>query len=151
MKVEIRKVSETEYINANCEILFEDKNSDRMFAIITNGIFHYKFGWQSNSIEPFLLDLESGRWLIAIDLNLVIVDFQSNKIIIRMLLDYFFYEAKVFENFVFIVTELEIIKMSLLDFSIIADIALPDYFEKMEKIGHSYMITCSGGEMVVVD
>ncbi len=75
MELEVKRISELDFKKLNIHTLFEDKLTDRIFGVVSNGLFSYKFGWQSDTLNPFILNVKGCFYFIGIDQNLVIFDF----------------------------------------------------------------------------
>ena len=129
-------------------VLFENKLTDRVFGIISNGINEYKFSWQSTIIKPKVIDVDDFRCSISIDLVFLIFEFLTGKILLQLTLDYFFYDTKIYNGFIYVITELEIIKISTKDLLVIERFALPDYFENIEFNEEIILVKCVGDEIV---
>ncbi|EOR96429.1 hypothetical protein ADIARSV_0332 [Arcticibacter svalbardensis MN12-7] len=63
---------------------------------------------------------------------------------------YNFYDAKIFNDWLFVITELEIIKVDIKTLKVIGKYALPDFFEEMEFNHRIIEIKCSGGEHIII-
>lgn len=150
MEIEVKRISELDFKKLNIHILFEDKLTDRIFGVVSNGLFSYKFGWQSDTLNPFILNVKGCVYLIGIDQNLVIFDFSKGEIILKSSLDYFFYEAKVYEAYIYVITELEILKIDLTTFNIIDKYGLPSYFERIEFKDGVAEIHCLDEEFLII-
>lgn len=150
MEIQIKQISKNEFYELNCYTLFEDKLTDRVFGVITDGIYTCKFGWQSDTLKPFLLNISEGVYLIGIDQNLIIFDFIKKKEVLKSSLDYFFYEAVVDKEHIYAITELEILKIGLTSYEVIERYELPDYFEKIEFKESSTEIYCVGDEKITI-
>jgi hypothetical protein len=150
MESVVKKISEAEFINSNYPILFSDKKTDRVFGFIVGGKSNYKFGWQSETLKPFISFLENNVCLIAVDLKFVILDVNNDNVILNLSLDYFFYDAKIYDDFIYVITELEVIIISIKNFNIIKKYALPNFFEKIEFKDGTTEIKCVGNESVII-
>lgn len=148
METIVNIISVQDYNDFNCKVLFEDKKTDRSYGVISNGNVHFKFGWQSDTIKPFKLDITSETCFLGVDLNTVIINFESKNIVFKALLEYFFYSAKIFKEYILIITELEILVVSLLNYQVLNSYALPDFFEEIEFNGDKITIKCSGSQFV---
>ena len=148
MNIEIKEISESDYNKLKYPVLFENKLTDRVFGIISNGINEYKFSWQSTIIKPKVIDVDDFRCSISIDLVFLIFEFLTGKILLQLTLDYFFYDTKIYNGFIYVITELEIIKISTKDLLVIERFALPDYFENIEFNEEIILVKCVGDEIV---
>jgi|SRR5690554_280699 len=148
MKVYIREISEEEYKNKNLSVLFDDQISDRTFAILTNDEDIFKMGWQSTDISPSLINLTDRIFAIGVDLNFVIIDISTKKALMRIKLNYFFYEFKIIDNILLVITELEIIKVNIVNFQIDEKYALSDFFETIETINKRILVKTVDGNLI---
>lgn len=128
MKVEFKAITESDFKNNHSTLIFNTERS-RCYGVIFNKEISFKFGWQSNLIIPKINEISENVYSLGIDLNFVIIDFKKNIIILNLLLDYFFYEAKLYEDFLYVITELSIIKIELVTLKLIETFSLPDFFE----------------------
>ena len=85
---------------------------------------------------------------VGIDLNFTIIDFKENIIISNLLLDYFFYETKLHDDFLYIITELSIIKIELITFRLIETLYLPDIFVEIKFDNDRMQVKCFNDEIV---
>ncbi len=143
-------LSEAEYRAFNGQILFDNKETDRCFGLISNGVANYRFAWQSDTIEPCFQEIDNGVCLLGIDKNFAVIDFKAEAVKVNMLLDYFFYDVKIMRNNIFIITELEIIEIDFSTYNVVEKFPLPDYFEKMDVFGDKIAVKCLGGEMLII-
>ncbi|WP_192349068.1 hypothetical protein [Algoriphagus sp. Y33] len=148
MNAEIKEISESDYNKLKHPILFEGKLADRIFGVISNGTNEYKFSWQSTVIKPKIIGIDDFRCSIGIDLVFVIFEFLTGKILLQLSLDYFFYDSKIYNGFLYVITELEIIKINTKDLLVVETFALPDYFESIEFNEEIILVKCVGDEIV---
>ncbi|WP_026706157.1 hypothetical protein [Flavobacterium soli] len=148
MNIDTKEISESEYNYLQLPVLFEDKLTDRVFGLFSNGINEYKFGWQSTIIKPHIDFIDSSRCLIGIDLNFIIFEITTGEIFLKLSLDYFYYDTKINKDLLYVITELEIIKLSIIDFRIIQIYSLPDFFESIEFYDERIVIKCVNDEII---
>lgn len=148
MKASIKEISESEYKKSDVLVLFEDELTDRVFGLISNGVNEYKFGWQSTLIKPIIKFINDNYCSIGIDLIFVIFDFNTGRILQKLSLDYYFYDIKLFNGFLYVITQLEIIKINIADLTIVEIYPLPDYFESIEFNEKVIVVKCIGDEVV---
>jgi len=146
-----REVSELEYRRSNSKVLFEDTKTNMSFGIISNDNHSYKFGWQSTIVKPLIKKINEDFFLIGIDLNFIIFNLNTYEIIFKITLDYYFFDVEFFNNYIYVITQLEIIKIDIKDFNIIQGFGLPDYFESIDFLEDSIIVTCEGNEKVVIE
>lgn len=150
MQVSIKEISESDFNNLELPVLFEDKLTDRVFGIISNGVNEYKLSWQSTVSKPKITVIDNFRYSIGIDLVFVIFEFLTGKILLQLSLDYFFYDTRIYNEFLYVITELEIIKVNTKDLLVVETFALPDYFESIEFNEKTILVKCVSDELVVL-
>lgn len=151
MNEKVKEISESDYSRLKLPVLFEDKLTDRVFGIISNGINKYKFSWQSTVIKPKIIDIDDFRCSIGIDLVFVVFEFLAGKILLQLSLNYLFYDTKIYNGFLYVITELEIIKINTKDLLVVETFALPDYFESIEFNEEIILVKCVGDEIVNIE
>lgn len=151
MKIQLDEISESEFINLNLPVLFEDKLTDRVFGIISNGVKKYKFGWQSTTIKPVIKFINDNHCSLGVDLTFIVFDFNTGEILQKISLDYYFYDTQIFNGFIYVITQLEIIKINILDMTIVKTFDLPDYFESFNPKEKNIVVECLGGEIILID
>jgi len=150
-QINIKEISEDNFNNLELPILFEDKLTDRVFAIISNGNQKYKFSWQSTISKPKITNIDKFRYAIGIDLIFIIFDFLTGNKLLQLTLDYFFYDIKIYKDFIYVISELEILKIDIKKLLVIKEIALPDYFESIELNDKLIQVKCVSGEIVKIE
>ena len=138
----IDSVTKKRFDELDCPILFSDELTDRQFGVIRHGIQSFKFGWQSDTIAPFTLNVRDSVWLVGIDQNMVVIDFDKKKVALKISTDNFFYKAVVHDDFLYAITELEVLKIDIESFALADRYNLPDYFERLEFKDDSIEIYC---------
>ncbi|HPQ22502.1 MAG TPA: hypothetical protein PK147_11650 [Saprospiraceae bacterium] len=66
-------------------------------------------------------------------------------------MDYYFYDTKIFKEAMYVITELEIIKINITDLAIVGTYSLPDYYERIEFNEDLITIKCIDDEIVNLD
>ncbi|MDP4272426.1 MAG: hypothetical protein Q8909_20235 [Bacteroidota bacterium] len=132
MNIEFKKIAKIDYETLNCVTLFDDNTIDRAFGVISDGLINYKLGWQSDILKPKMLNIVDQIYLVGVDQNLAIFDFINGEIVLKLYLDYFFYDAILYNDSILIINELELIKVDSRSFDIIETYGLPDFVEKIE-------------------
>ncbi len=151
MKVQLDKISESEFLNLNFPILFQDELTDRVFAILSSGEKKYKLGWQSTDIEPVIKFIDDNYCSVGVDLTFIIFDFSTGKILQKISLEYYFYDTQILNGFVYVITQLEIIKINIIDMTIVKTFDLPEFFESFNPNEKNIAIECMGGEIILID
>lgn len=147
MKVIIKEISETDFKKINLPILFDNELFDRVFGIIFHKRNVFKIGWQSTIVKPIISSITTNIYSIGIDLNFVIFNLSEEKILQKMNLNYFFYDTKIYNDFLYIITELEIIKINILDLKVNQKYTLTDYFESIEFIEDNAIVKSVDGNL----
>lgn len=146
--MDLREISEINYKNSNLPILFETKQTDRMFGMISNNKQSFKFGWQSTIVKPIIKEVSKEVYAIGIDLNFIIIDLNLVKIKLKLELSYFFLNLVFYDDFIIVITELEILIISLINCSLLKNISLPEIYENMEMNGKDLkFISVDGSEV----
>lgn len=151
MRINIREISKSDFNNLQLPVLFEDKLTDRVFCVISNGVNEYKFGWQSTLIKPRIRFINNNYCSIGIDLIFIIFDFNTGIILKKFSLDYYFYDTKIFNEFLYVITQLEIFKINTKALLVVETFALPDYFESIEFNERVISVKCIDGEVVNIE
>lgn len=147
MQLSLIEISETNFNKLELPILFNDKLTGRVFGVISDGINGYKLSWQSTFSKPKLMLIDGFRYSVGIDLNFVIFDISSKQILRSIDLFYFFYDAKIHMGFLYVITELEIIRINILDLEVDETYALTDYFESMDFLEDSIIVKSVDGNV----
>jgi len=147
----INKITKEEFENLKTPILFTEKNAEanNNLASISNGINGFRIAWNSD-INPILLLVSRNIYAIGIDQHFAVVDFESQAVLLNIDLFYNFYDIKIFSGFIYVITELEIIKINLLSYTLVETYPLPDYFENIEFNDRGIEVKCLGGEIVTI-
>lgn len=149
MKIDFKEISELDFERLDSPVLFGDK-SDRSFgSILIQGQELYKISWNTTLIKPNILVINKVV-CIGIDLTFVIFDFDKKNILLELNLDYFFYDVKIHNEYLYVITELEIIKLNISNFEICKKYDLPDYFSDIEFQEDNIMIRCITDKIVYI-
>jgi hypothetical protein len=145
---EINEISESDYKNLDLPTLFEDKLTDRKFGLFSKGESKYKFGWQSETIKPNIIFINNSCCSIGVDLIFIIFEIRTGKVLVKIPLDYYYFDTKIYNNFLYVITELEIIKISIDGLKVIDTYSLPDYFESIEFYNDKIIVKCVNDEVI---
>lgn len=151
MGLKLLKLKQSEFNKLNCDILFESKDFDRQFAVISDGLNNFKMGWSSDCIDPDIIEICNGYVFIGIDQHICIIDFNNNTISVNLELDSLFIEAKLYDDCIVMVFELEVIKIDTETFNTIKHYDLPDIAQDIIFGSSKVDISCFDGSSVVVD
>lgn len=146
MKVQFKAINESDFKEWDSRVIFKTEHP-RCYGMIGNENYSFKFGWQSDIIIPKVNQILESTYSVGIDLNFAIIDFKKGTIVFNLLLDYFFYEMKLHEDFLYVITELSIIKIELVTFRIIETFSLPDFFEEIIFDKNRIEVKCSNNEI----
>jgi len=149
--MQVRKISEKEFEKLSAPILFENKLTNRVFGQISIEGHTYKFSWQSDEVNPVILSIRHGIVLIGIDVSLVIFNYNTGKVLLELSLDYFFFDAKIYDDFIFVISELEIIKIYSSTFEVARKYGLPDFIEEIEFKHGRIEVKCAGQDPIILD
>lgn len=147
----LREISEKEFKNSNLPVLFENKLTDRMFGVISNDINSFKLGWQSNIIKPVVKEVNQEIYAIGIDQNFILIDLNLVNIRLKLELTYFFYNVVIYNNFIIVITELEIFIISEFTYKVVKEIPLPEIYTKMRVNERNIKFICVDGSEIDFD
>lgn len=145
----LRKISKLEFKNSNVPTLLGTYETDKVFSLISNKRKAYKFSWKSELVDPIIKEWNN-VCVLGIDLDLVILNFETNEILNRLQFDSFFYDIQFYHEVIYVITQLEVFRINSFDFKIIDTYPLPDVFKKIEMKDGSIVIECFGGELIFV-
>ncbi|WP_413512771.1 hypothetical protein [Myroides odoratus] len=146
----IDRITKEKYQALKLKNLFEEKITDRAFATILINNVVYKFAWGSDIVKPVIKIINNQYCTIGIDLEFIVINMIENTVIDRVKLNFFYYDTQVFNNFLFVITELQILKMSKQSFKIIDKIDLPDIFESFDVTDQGVLVTCFNDYEVLI-
>ena len=131
MNVILKNLTKEEFNNNKNPILFKDEIANNRHALITNSKLAFLMAWHSDLIEPVISEIRDSIVSVGVDQNFAIVDFKNNCIPLNLNLSYNFLDASIFRSWIFIITELEIIKADRNSFQILNEYGLPDLFQNI--------------------
>lgn len=146
----ITELVETDFNKSKFPTLFSDERTNRVFALISYGDYAFKLAWQSDLIRPLVTEVAKEICTVGIDQNFAIVNFNTGSIVLKIVLDYLFYDVKVYDGYIYVVTELEVIKISQGAFEVIGRYDILDIFEEIQFKNNEVQIRCSGGMSVIL-
>ena len=141
--IKLTKLTESSFDKYNNDIIFQDDVSNRCYAIIEDEKFVFRLAWHSDLIEPVISELSEKIISIGIDQNFAIVDFGTGTISLKIRLPYNFLDARVFNQWVFVITELEILCIDKQHFQILNEFPLPEFFEEMQFETTHIIVKCA--------
>ncbi len=146
----LQHITEQDFIKSNALKLFSEYKTSRNFGIFTLNGNSYKLSWQSNISKPDIIQITDSIYSIGIDLNFAIIDFKSNKILLNINFFSFYYYTMLLDNYIYIVTELEIIKVNTMNFKVVEIVALPDIFKEMTVLIDKIKIYCFDDSIIEI-
>lgn len=144
----IQIISEEKYRKLQYPILFNDEQTDRIFATLSYKDTNYKFAWQSNNITPCVIKIRENILAIGVDQNFIVVNFDFEKILIKYRLDYFLYDIRMYNDFIYVLTELEILRIEKRTMELVDKYDLPDILENIEFNDYQIIVKCMDGEVI---
>jgi hypothetical protein len=127
----IQTIEKQAFNQLHVPILFHDPPTSKVFSTVRFQQNEFKFAWQSDLIKPEINEVSPGIYSIGIDLNYVVVDFNSGKILCTVNLSSFFVVSLALTEFILIITQLEVIQLNKQGFAIQRTYALPDIFDRV--------------------
>lgn len=147
MKVELKLINEVVFNESNLTTIFNVARP-RCYGILVNKDYSYKLGWQSEIVNPKINEISDNVYSIGIDLNFAIIDFEKGNVVLNLSLDYFFYDTKLQNGFIYVITELLIIKINQMTYEVIEKFSLPDFFNEIIFNNNTIEIKCLNDEIV---
>jgi hypothetical protein len=151
MNISIKEISESEFKKLKIPVLFEDELIDRTFGVVSDSKNEYKLGWQSENIKPVIKWINTMLCSIGVDLMFVIFEFTTGRILQKFSLDYYFYDTRITNGAIYVITQLEIIKINIPDLTIAEIYSLPDYFESIEFNEGIVVVKCVGDKVLNIE
>ncbi|OQP43335.1 hypothetical protein A4H97_34055 [Niastella yeongjuensis] len=128
--------------------LFNDTNTDRRFLKIKAGKSEYAIGWRSDLLKPVILEILSNVYIVGIDQDVAVVDFEKNIILLKIDLSFSLYDIQFVNGRLFVLTELEVLEMSITSWQVVQTYLLPDYFQEILIVDGSLKAKCVDGSIV---
>jgi len=148
--VKLKKIGKQDFDLHIISTLFDDDKANKCFAVISNGIISYQLAWQSDLLEPIVLKINQEIYCIGIDQHFCIIDFKKCDIPLNIKLMYNFYDVQIFREWIFVISELEIIKINKHKLNIEFEFGLPDFFEKMEIVNNKIRVSCLNNNSIIL-
>ena len=148
MDINFERISKNEFDVSNAYLLFENNSIDRSFGLLRTNEVVYKMGWQSTDIQPVVTSINENVFSVGIDLNFVICGIKQYSIELALGLNCFFYDSLVKGKFMYVLTELEVFRISVENFQKITKYSLPDYFRDINFDGDDVKIICMDGSVI---
>ena len=151
MSVIFREISYIEFSELDCAVLFHEEKTARRFGVITNGIFKFKFSWQSENINPIVKGCINSVYYLGIDLMFSIIKFGEETFRSVVKLDYFLYDIILIKGWICVITELEILVIDASCYEIVKRISLPSLFKEINSESPLLAVECMEGESVNIE
>ncbi|TDO21274.1 hypothetical protein [Pedobacter duraquae] len=136
-------LTETDFNKTDAFVLFAEDMS-KCYGLTALNDMRYKFGWHSDMIKPQITKIVDLTYSIGIDLHFAVVDFQDGTVIHNLRLFSFFFDTYVMDQ-IYVITEMEIIRINRLTYEILNHFQLPDIFEEMKIENGRIKVQCMGG------
>lgn len=128
--------------------LFNDPKTDRRFLKVTAGKSEYAIGWRSDLLKPVILEVLSNVYIVGIDQDLAVVDYEKSIVLLKIALSFNLYDIQFVNGRLFILTELEVLEISITSWQVIRTYLLPDYFQEILIVDGSIEAKCVDGSIV---
>jgi len=148
--IELEEIRKTDFYLYRMPTLFAENKANKCFAKISNGIISYQLAWQSDLLKPIVLNIKQEIYCIGIDQYFCVIDFTRINILLNLKLMYNFYDVKIFQDWIFVICELEIIKINKDNLNIEDEFGLPDFFEKMDFENNLIKIKCLNNNYITL-
>lgn len=142
--------SKFEFDNCPAPTLFEDKSSNRAFAMLANEAIGFKISWASDMIVPDIKVLGGYIYCIGIDQKFCILDAINGELYVDLDLSYLYLQTYVNSNYAFVITEMEVLKFGKLSFELLEKYDFPDLIESAEFAETTAIIRCFGGTCIEI-
>ena len=149
MNYKISKVDQDVFRSSELQNIFNNDENSRCFAFLFFDNVKFKVNWQSDLIEPTVVDIGGDLIAVGVDLNFALINKIHGQVIYKVDLDYFFVESFILNNEVYAITELGVHKIAPINASS-QYYALPDCYHEHEVLNGSVEITCENGDVVVI-
>lgn len=128
--------------------LFSDPKTDRRFLKIKAGKSEYSIGWRSDLLNPVILEVTPHVFVVGIDQYFAVVDYEKKEILLKINLEFNLYDIRLVNRRLFVLTELEIIEISITNWQVIQVYSLPDYFQEIIILDGLVKAKCVDGSIV---
>ncbi len=143
--MELVLITKDDFLKSDFQELFSNNEEKNNFGYLTYNKCKFKISWHSQLVQPKIKKISAEKYGIGIDQNFVIINFKNCKICKFLNLDYFFYEVKIYNDLIFIITEMEIIVLDN-QFELFKKLELPDIFNSLNFQNDYMVVECMNGE-----
>lgn len=152
MNIELRKISKAEFKNLKTPTLFEDTVYDRAFGVVSDGKNEYKIGWWSDGyVQPEIKLIDTNICTIGIDLVFIIFEFNTGRIRLKLSLSNYFYYTRIFNGFLYAISEFDIFKINIKNLDVIETFAISDIYTGIVEESDSYFkVKCMDGRLITI-
>lgn len=149
MVASLKNLTEEDFYKLNLPILFGERITNRRFAILTNGQQTFGLAWGSHLMDPIITEISLNVFGVGIDQYYSIANFTMGGIELTLSLTYNFVCATVISETLFIITEVEIVKVNTITFEVVEEYGLPGPFREMSVKNNMLEIKCTGIDFIV--
>lgn len=142
--MKIKLLSEKEYTSEPLSELFEADKYTRCYGLIEkDNIPLFKLAWRSDLISPNFVEISPEKYIIGIDNNVAIIDFNKSISLKNIKLQYNYIESIVNNRKVYIATDLEVLIFEINNINLILSVQLPDSYDRIFFRGKYTFISCA--------
>jgi hypothetical protein len=150
MNVKLHSITKEEFENDKSPILFGDNITNNRYALFEGQTHHFRLAWYSELVKPDIFEINQLVYAIGIDQHFAIVNFSTHHVILTLTLSYNFLTTKSFGNWIFVITELEIIRIDKNNLRVVEENALPDLFESMFFKQNEIEVKCAENIIITI-
>lgn len=147
----LKHISESDFLSSEKIVVFDDSTYNRCFCEILIDERGFKLGWNSDLMQPMVLCLSLETYVVGIDEYFAIVNFKTLEIIKKIKLDYNFIKVLLYQEYLFVITELEIIKLKNEDYTIENTFLLNDIFDSFKIDNNDILIETFDGNITRIE
>lgn len=143
--MEVNNIDEEKYDSLQLDELFLKDEYSRRFGIIQNNEKKVKLSWRSDIIDPLICKAGSKYNAIGVDNDFILLDVSTLKTIIKLKLNWNLIEILSTEKIIYIVSEQDVLAISLESLGILKSEMLPDAIESCKLIKQELEVLCMDG------
>lgn len=150
MGIIISKVDKLSFDSNDAELIFDAGSSSGTFALAEYEGKSFKIAWQSDLIDPIVINLSKNIFCIGVDLNVVIVDYSNFEVLFKLELESFLYDIFIVRDHLYIVSELRVVILGLHGYSISGSYDFPDICSGVAKKEDCIEFNLMDGETIKI-
>jgi hypothetical protein len=150
MKPNLKFISREKFETSRKQ-LFSDARTDRCFAEIITDVNVYTIAWRSDLIIPVLIELSPEVFAVGVDQKFIIVNFKNDIVKLNLELKTNLYDIRKFNEAIFVIAEMEIYKIDMLECKVIKTHHLPDYFKELRTENEILRVICLDGSIIEIN